>query len=255
MEQSPHIRQHTALQSILLHLLPGVVILAAIFLFSNPFFTRLLGLEEKLAPIVGYLLALLLGMLPVQLLLLLFASRVETGRFNLRAVINYTNTSPLTLYFLFVPAFIIYFMLLFVLVAPLIQPYVIEKFFRWWPEQYNFQLLLQDPAQLKGYQGIGLLLLAYLMLSCLAGPLVEELYFRGYLLPRMERYAGKWAPLLNTVLFSLYHFFSPWENLVRILASYPLIHTVWKKKDIRFSILVHCLVNTFGGVIAFIMIT
>jgi uncharacterized protein len=255
VNQMHDIKQHTALQSVLLHLMPGVVILASIFIFSSPLFPRLFGLDEKLGPIVGYLLGILVGLIPVQLLILLLASKTETGKFNLGAVINYTNKNPLKMYFLLVPAFIIYFLLLFVFVAPLIQPYIIEKFFQWWPEQYNFQLLLQDPAQLKGYRGIGILLLFYILLSCISGPLVEELYFRGYLLPRMQKYSGKWAPLLNTVLFSLYHFFSPWENLVRIAASYPLIHTVWKKRDIRISILVHCLVNTFGGVIAFFMIT
>jgi membrane protease YdiL (CAAX protease family) len=66
----------------------------------------------------------------------------------------------------------------------------------------------------------------------------------------MESLVGKWAPFLNTVLFSIYHFFSPWENLIRIVASYPLVYTVWKKRDIRFGILVHILVNTIGGIIA-----
>ena len=50
----------------------------------------------------------------------------------------------------------------------------------------------------------------------LRGPIVEELYFRGYLLPRME-WMGRWAPLVNVSLFSLYHFWSPWQILGRIL--------------------------------------
>jgi membrane protease YdiL (CAAX protease family) len=105
-----------------------------------------------------------------------------------------------------------------------------------------------------GLRGIEMLLAVYLLLSCISGPLVEELYFRGYLLPRMERYAGRWAPFLNTVLFSLYHFFSPWENLVRIAVSYPLVYTVWKKRDIRFGIWVHIIVNSVGGIIALVVI-
>lgn len=58
--------------------------------------------------------------------------------------------------------------------------------------------------------------------SGLIGPVVEELYFRGFLLPRISR-LGRWAPLLNTVLFSLYHFFTPWQNPGRILALTPCI--------------------------------
>jgi hypothetical protein len=34
------------------------------------------------------------------------------------------------------------------------------------------------------------------------------------LLPRISRFGG-WAPLINTVLFSLYHFFTPWQLLGR----------------------------------------
>ena len=45
--------------------------------------------------------------------------------------------------------------------------------------------------------------------------MVEEMFFRGYLLPRISR-LGAWAPLVNTVLFSLYHLFTPWLNVGRI---------------------------------------
>jgi hypothetical protein len=34
--------------------------------------------------------------------------------------------------------------------------------------------------------------------------------------PRLTRFKG-WAPLINALPFSLYHFFSPWKNPVRIL--------------------------------------
>ncbi len=248
------IKQHSPGQSILLHLLPGLIVLVSILFFSHPFFSNILGLDERLSPVVGYLLSLLLGLLPVQLGILLFAGNYETGNFSIRKVIRFTEKSRLKEYLFFVPALILYFLALFVVIAPLIQPYLTQTLFSWWPEKYNFQLLLQNPAALAGYKGVDTLIVGYLLLSCIAGPFVEELYFRGYLLPRMKGYAGKWAPLLNTILFSLYHFFSPWENLIRIAASYPLIYLVWKKRDIRFGIFVHILVNTFGGIAALILI-
>jgi len=248
------VQQHTPIRSILLHLLPGLVVLISILVFSQPFFSRVLGFDEKLSPVLGYLLGLLFGLLPVQLILLLLAGKNELGKYTIRKVITYTEKSRLKDYFIFVPALILYFLVLFVVIAPLIQPYLIQTFFNWWPEKYNFQLLLQDPSTLAGYKGISVLILVYILLSCVSGPFVEELYFRGYLLPRMEGYAGKWAPFLNTVLFSIYHFFSPWENLIRIAASYPLIYLVWKKRDIRFSMLVHILVNTIGGIMALVLI-
>jgi membrane protease YdiL (CAAX protease family) len=241
--------QHKAPLSILLHLVPGIIIVFFIFIFSNPFFTDLLGVDKELGPVVGYLSTIIFGLIPFQLGMLLIVGRKEKGKFTLKGILGYTEKSPLKLYLIYIPILIVYFMVLFVLVAPLIQPWIIDTFFSWWPEQYNFQLLMQEPSRLLGYQGIIILILLYILLSCITGPLVEELYFRGFLLPRMEAYAGKWAPLLNTVLFSFYHFFSPWENLVRIIASYPMIYLVWKKRDIRFSILVHIIVNSIGGLI------
>ena len=244
------VKQHTPIKSILLHLLPGVVVFISILIFSQPFFSELMGVDERLSPILGFLLGILFGLLPVQLGILLFAGKNETGEYSIRKIIKYTEKSRVKEYILFVPALILYFLVLFVAIAPIIQPYIVQTFFYWWPEKYNFQLLLQNPSMVADYDGIKVLIFVYILLSCISGPLVEELYFRGYLLPRMERYAGKWAPFLNTVLFSVYHFFSPWENLIRIAASYPLVYTVWKKRDIRFGILVHILVNTIGGIIA-----
>jgi len=249
------VRQHTPGQSILLHLLPGLIILGSILIFSHPYFSRVLGIDGRLSPVLGYLLGLLFGLLPAQLGILLFAGRNETGKYTFWKIIRYTEKSQLKEYFFFVPILILYFLVLFVVIAPIIQPYIIKTFFSWWPEKYNFQLLLQNPSTLAGYRGVNFLILVYILLSCILGPFVEELYFRGYLLPRMEGYAGKWAPFLNTVLFSFYHFFSPWENLIRIAASYPLIYLVWKKKDIRFGILVHILINSFGGIAALFLIT
>jgi hypothetical protein len=83
------------------------------------------------------------------------------------------------------------------------------------------------------------------------GPLTEELYFRGYLLPRLSRY-GKWAPLLNVVLFIAYHFWQPHYLLTGIIATLPLVYFVWWKKNIYLGIGVHCFLNTFGWVVALV---
>lgn len=247
-------RQHSPLSSILLHLLPGAIILLFIFLFSNRYITDFLRIDKELGPLVGYLCAIIFGLIPFQLGTLLLVGKKEHGKFSIKGVVGFTEKSPLKQYLFFIPLLLVYFIFLFIVLAPLIQPWIIRTFFSWWPEQYNFQLLLQEPSKLSGSNGIVILILIYILLSCITGPLVEEFYFRGYLLPRMNRYAGKWAPLLNTILFSLYHFFSPWENLVRIFATYPMIYLVWKKRDIRFSIYTHILINAVGGLSALVIV-
>ena len=81
-----------------------------------------------------------------------------------------------------------------------------------------------------------------------AAAFVEELYFRGYLLPRIAYLRG-WAPLINTVLFSFQHLFSPWGNLGRILAFLPIGYTVFWKKNIYIGIIVHCTLDLLEAVI------
>jgi membrane protease YdiL (CAAX protease family) len=247
-------KQHSLFTSLLLHLLPGIPIIAGMFLFAKPVFTNYFGLNENLGPLLGFLMSVAIFLIPVQLGILLVASKMETGKIDIRAVINYTEHSPLKKYLIIIPIIIIYSLILFAVVAPLIQPFFINKFFFWWPEEFNFQNLMQDPSALAGYNGIKVLLLLYILLGCLFGPFVEELYFRAYLLPRMENYSGKWAPFLNAVLFSLYHFFSPWENLIRILAITPMTYVVWKNRNIRFGIITHVFLNTIGGIMMLVII-
>lgn len=136
------------------------------------------------------------------------------------------------------------------MIAPIVNPPIVDALFSWYPQEYNFQNTM-DPENLEAiaeYSGVIFLLVLLIICNGILGPFVEELYFRGYLLPRMEAYANKWAPALNVILFSLYHFFSPWENPIRIIALLPLGYLVWRKKDIRFSMLVHILNNTGGSI-------
>jgi membrane protease YdiL (CAAX protease family) len=84
---------------------------------------------------------------------------------------------------------------------------------------------------------------AAFLINGLVGPIVEELYFRGYLLPRLSRF-GRGAAVLNAVLFSLYHFWTPWQNLGRILGLLPWILTVQAKRSLKLSMAVHISVNT-----------
>jgi membrane protease YdiL (CAAX protease family) len=197
-------------------------------------------------------MALLFGLIPVQVGILLYVGKKQLGQLGFKGVVGYLKKSPLKQYLIFVPILLVYNLVLFIVVAPLIQPYIVDTLFSWYPKEYNFQLLMQavmeNPASISGFRGIYALAVLYILLSCILGPLVEELYFRGYLLPRMQKYANKWAPFINTVLFSLYHFFSPWENLIRIVGFYPVIYLAWRKKDIRFGIFTHVILNSFGGI-------
>lgn len=81
----------------------------------------------------------------------------------------------------------------------------------------------------------------------LLAPWAEEIYFRGYLLPRISWMKG-WSPVLGATLFTLYHFWTPWLFFGRFLAVLPMAAVVYWKKDLRLGIWIHCLVNLIDGI-------
>ena len=92
-----------------------------------------------------------------------------------------------------------------------------------------------------------------LIANGIAAPVVEEMYFRGYLLPRISRF-GAWAPLINTVLFSLYHFFGLFGFVNHIITFLPMVYAAWWKRSIYLSMIVHVLGNVAGAVLTLLLI-
>lgn len=88
-----------------------------------------------------------------------------------------------------------------------------------------------------------------LLVDGIIGPVVEEIYFRGHLLPRMA-WMGNWAPLVHAVLFTIYHFWQPHNYPGIFMVSLVLSYAAWWKKSIWLSIGIHCLVNVSGTLIA-----
>jgi len=164
--------------------------------------------------------------------------RRRNGRLSLEGVVLYRDRIPSWQFALLVVGLFLWSAVAFGLVALLDAP-LIEALFRWLPDWLFLDEDLSAYARpvLLGAWALGLLA------NGLAAPIVEELYFRGYLLPRISRFGG-WAPLINTVLFSLYHFFTPWQLLGRILALLPMVYVVWWRRNIYLGMVVHCLGNT-----------
>jgi membrane protease YdiL (CAAX protease family) len=75
-------------------------------------------------------------------------------------------------------------------------------------------------------------------------PATEELYFRGYLLPRMPSKLKGWTGIVHSGLFALYHFWAPWLFITRTFGVLPLIYIVRRKENIILGIISHCLLNS-----------
>ena len=64
-----------------------------------------------------------------------------------------------------------------------------------------------------------------------------------------SNWMGRWAPLVNVSLFSIYHFWSPWQVLGRMLGLAPMVYAVRWKENIYLGMVVHCSLNTLGIVL------
>jgi hypothetical protein len=115
-----------------------------------------------------------------------------------------------------------------------------ESVFSWLPDW----MFLEEQTQYMTY-GKGALIVTFVLQLVVTGvalPWVEELYFRGYLLPRLSRY-GRWAPLLSGLFFALYHVWQLFSFPTLFLLGTALAAVVWWKRDLRISIGLHVFAN------------
>ncbi len=244
--------RHSLPLSITLHLAPGVLIVAVYLLIGAP-------LAESIGypPFLGWAIAMLLALLPFELGLLLWLGRRRNGRFTLRGVVHYLD-KPLSrgkLVAIVIPLIVWFLMVSFALTP--MDNFFYERLFRWVPFEGAGGGVTDV---LSGYpHSVMVIALAVCIpLTGLAFPVIEELYFRGFLMGRLSR-LGRWAPVVSTVLFSLYHLWSPWVFLSRIIFFLPGPWFAWRKKDLRVSIGMHAgltfLLQTFGTIALLLNLT
>ena len=144
-----------------------------------------------------------------------------------------------------VPVLFVALGLIFTVMAP-VDAFLHDTLFAWMP--------LPDAGLAGGFSRPALLATyaAWLLLGAIAGPIVEELYFRGYLLPRMNGLKG-WAPVAHSLLFSLYHTFTIWQFVTRTVAMLPIIYTA-RRKNIYIGMIAHVLINAFSVVVGLAVI-
>ena len=234
------LEEHTVRRSVLLHLLPGIGNIV-IFYAAAPL-VMAAGYPSIAAALLGGVVAVVGG----QLGWLLYEAHRKTGRWSVSSVLPYRPGR-----FTWRKALLVVGLYIWALgvAIPLgsTKPLIVDAMFPWLPE-WAIRPLPADiagtaPGTVLLVVGIGLLLM-----NVLLGPLVEEIYFRGYLLPRLERFRA-WAPVINISLFSLYHFWSPWDLLTRIVVLLPMGYAVWRTRDIRIGIAVHMGVNGTGYIL------
>lgn len=218
---------------VLYHLYPGVLI-TLVYILLAP-----LVMQHGYPPQMAILLSIIIIAVPV-MAIHLFVAKKAAGSKQLSAVFAYKptlTTGKLVLwsFLLVVIAFVVWGA-----TQPL-SVWITAHWLQWLPSWYNVQ-------SFTGYapDKIRQVLLLNIVLNGLLAPAIEELYFRGYLLPGMEKY-GKTAILLNTALFTIYHFWQPYIYPTLFLALLPMVYMTWKTKDLRLAVLTHICLNLIGA--------
>jgi membrane protease YdiL (CAAX protease family) len=239
-EQCP---QHSLLKSFLLHILPGALV-TIVFVLLKPI-SDTMGYP----PLLAFLLAILLIDIPLLLGIMLFEGRKQNGKLSLKGVVLYREKiSWGTFGLIFVGAFVGVYLLI-MLVTP-VNAFLTERLFSGLPKW----MFLEEQSQYLAYpKNVLVITFAFqLILTGVVLPWIEELYFRGYLLPCISRY--KWrAPVIGGFFFGLYHSWQPFGFLTVFVLGTALSYIVMWKRDIRLSIGLHVFANTFAR-LAFLMV-
>jgi len=109
--------------------------------------------------------------------------------------------------------------------------------------------VLSPNYPLKGNFTVLIIMSACLLLNILA----EEIYFRAWLLPKMQKF-GKWSWVLNALLFALYHSFQLWLFPLIFIISMATTITVYISKSILPAFVVHIVANFLMGVLGILFL-
>ncbi|MYF78330.1 MAG: CPBP family intramembrane metalloprotease [Acidobacteria bacterium] len=227
---SSAVEPHSVGRCLFLHLAPGIANISATWLglatLWNP------SLPPEL--IFGVFTSAFV-LIPVQLGYLYYLARKRGNRgWSLEGVVVYNRPVSWSRYLLWVPAILVPTAAIFAAFEPITH----------WLEEALVGVSVLAKYQATGVSDVaGIVLLASIVLTGILVPITEELYFRGYLLPRMPSQFGRLKPVAHSLLFSVYHFGSPWFIPVRTLGLLPLIYTTIHTRSVRPGIVAHCLVN------------
>ncbi len=227
------LRKHSLIESVIYHLLPGILIGGVYFLIVPTIVKA--GYPSVLALIVTALFVLV----PVELGILFYQGKKRNGKFSLEGIVLYRHKLPWHQYLLWVPVIFVTSGLIMTALNPISS--WIEGWFNWLPESLRLGM------GLSGDYERGKLIQTYILhfiFIIFVAPSVEEIYFRGFLLPRMPENLHWGKPILHSLLFALYHVWSPWMFLVRTLALLPLITVVSWKKNLYLGMIAHWLINS-----------
>ena len=213
-----------------LHLAPGVANMAATVLGLATLWNPSLPPELIFGVFTNVFV-----LIPVQLGYLYYlAKRRRNPRWSLEGIVVYRRPISWSRLLVWVPAILVPTAIIFAALEPVTH----------WLETAFVGVSIFAKYQVAGSSEVAVIVLvANIALTGILVPITEELYFRGYLLPRMPSRFGRLKPVAHSLFFSIYHFDTPWMIPVRALGILPLIYTTIHTQSVRPGMVAHCLVN------------
>ncbi len=235
------IEQHSIARTVALHWLPGLVALG-VYLLTAPWIITL-GFPAEFAVA---LLALPAGVILLEMGYLLYEGKRRNGKFLLDGIVLYRKSMPVWQYGVFVLLLVVWNAAVYMPLLDLTGDWLKNAVYFWAPSWFlaesNFAQYPQHIVLVMALVSIP----AYTLFGAL-----EELYFRGYLLPRISRF-GVWAPVLSTALFTVYHF-DMLQNAVAIFVGFlPIALLTWRKQNVYLAVIAHAVLNLIAYLLAFL---
>lgn len=225
--------QHPLWFSVILHLVPGAALTGFVVALNSGF-----GIE----PLLGLLLGILVVIAPIELGYLARHARRTTGSWSPLAAVGYTERLPWKRLVATAVALAAWMIALVTVSMLFLDEWLATTVFGWLPDAIaTMAVVVADEEPMT--MGVLLAFLALFFISNgLVGPVTEELFFRGHLLPRIDRF-GRAAPVINTALFTLYHFHSPWRYPAIFLGFLPICFATWRHRSLWIGLVAHLIIN------------
>jgi membrane protease YdiL (CAAX protease family) len=175
---------------------------------------------------------------------LFLSSKKQYGTIDFSKIILFQEKLPIKTFLLWTTGGILACLLVYLPMYP-VGIFFRENLFSWLPEWY-----FNPSFGASNSKMVANVFLLGIFIDGIVGPVAEELFFRGYLLPRMA-YLKKWAPIVNGAMFGLYHFWQPHNFFALMAVGIILSYVVWKKRNVYLGIAIHCSINIAGAVFAY----
>ena len=198
---------------------------------------------QKIPSIALFYVLTMVILFPLELVTIMRASKKEYGKYSLKSAFSNHEKLKMTEIILYGVVLFCFAGLTSATISPLEERLVApiaELVGQHTPDYFDWMNM-----ELTRSYSRGILLftsIVFLIMNSFVGPMIEELFFRGYLTDGLKRLEWK-AAIVITILFSLYHLWQPFGNIFRTVTFGVVAIITYRKRNIYISMVFHCLCN------------